>query len=74
MKKGVIITIIVIVAILALAAIFFLHRTSNPASPPSPQQQTQVSGVTDSGVNAIGQDVTITNESDFSDSALDGLG
>jgi flagellar basal body-associated protein FliL len=72
MKKTYIIITIAILAILVLAAIFFLiiHKPSLP----TPQQEAQVSGVSDTEVNSIGQDVNAVNDSDFSDNSLDSLG
>ena len=72
MKRGATIIVITVIALLVLAAIFFLvlHKTS----PPSPQQEAQASGVSDTEVNSVGQDVSTANDSDFSDTSLDSLG
>jgi hypothetical protein len=72
MKKGYIVIIIAILAILVLAAIFFLiiHKPSLP----TPQQEAQVSGVSETDLNSVGQDVNSVNDSDFGDNSLDSLG
>ena len=74
MKTGTIVTIVIVV-LLVLAAIFMFARHSNPPTMDQTQQENQVSGVSTTDINSLGQDIPSSdNSSDLSDNSLDVLG
>lgn len=76
MNKKILVILIVIAVIAIVAALLSigLHKELNQsAQSPSQNQVQQVTGVSDSDLNSVGQDIN-ASDSDFFDNSLDNLG
>lgn len=78
MKKNILITVIVIVVILVilLAAVLIIHNRNAEINQQNPQTNSGAltSQVSSSDVNSISNSINATDDSQFSDSALNDLG
>ena len=73
MKKSVLITLIVVVVLIVAGILLAMHKNANSNTSTTTQDAAQASGVADSEVSSIGQDVS-SNDSDLGDNSLNDLG